>query len=506
MSFHSKSLIIVFIISALVIFFFRKPFAKQYGAKRVDNWRNLWLSFLVCAYFIDNYWLFVVLTMSIVFFFARSEPQKPAIFALMFASIPTLGASIPGFAGINRFIEVNPQLAIAAVVLIPMMLVRKHMTKIARVGNSTDTIFLLFLILTLSLSIRAPSFTHMLRIIIQDFLTLAPLYYVFSRFPKSFEDIRIISAAFILPALVLSVITILEMVLNQHYYTTISSNWFGSLPFSFSYRSGFLRGYASALNPITWGFIAMCAIGVGFATLNDHVSKLHRLAAFTVLTGGLIACLSRGPWVGAIAVFMVYLLISPNAGKRITQAVVTGGIVVLLSLLTPFGNTVIDLMPVVGTQESGTIDYRQDLLSAAWVVMLENPLFGSSDFLEHSGLESMRQGQGIIDIVNTYLQVGLKSGLVGVSLFTMLFLSTLLSLRGAMKSAIQYNPMLAQYCRAYFATLVGVMLTIFTTSSVGQIPILYWMLIAIGVALSRVERVEREKFYAETTTATHQVV
>ena len=38
-------------------------------------------------------------------------------------------------------------------------------------------------------------------------------------------------------------------------------------------------------------------------------------------------------------------------------------------------------------------------------------------------METMRQGEGIIDIVNSYLQVALETGLVGLGFFLLIFIS-----------------------------------------------------------------------------------
>jgi O-antigen ligase len=491
MSAHLKAFIVVFVVSIAALLFFRKPFANLIGRKRIDNWSITWLIVTACAFLITNYWLFIVVSAVVIFILSRSEPLKPAIYLLLLSVAPTLGEFIPGFAGIQKFIEVNPQLVTATIVLLPALFTARHMKKIHKTGGAADLFFLIFLLLQIALTIRAPSFTHVLRTAIQEFLAIAPLYYVFSRYPKSFEDIRVLSAAFVFPVLVLSAISIPEFIRNWHFYYSVSTNWFGAMQFGYILREGYLRASVSAFNPIVWGFIAMCGIGVGLAVLNDKIPRLYRFAGFGLLVSGLIVSLSRGPWIGAIAMIATYILLSQKMIKRAVQAGLVTIIAGVLSLLTPFGQNVIGLLPFIGGDNEGTIGYRRQLLNQAWDVILANPFFGSADFLETSALQSMRQGQGIIDIVNTYLQVGLKSGLVGLGLFLGIFASVLLALHKAMKSARTYDPLLANYCRAYLATLVGILLTIFTTSSEGQIPYIYWTFAGLGVALARVEQSHR---------------
>lgn len=483
---HLKAYIAVFVISAVALVFFRTGFTPLLGQKRATLWSAAWLIMTSMAFLLTNYWLFIIASAVVVFALSLGEPRRPAIYLLLLCIAPTLSEAIPGFAGINKFIEVNPQLVVLLVALAPIMLSRANMKKLNKVGGKADLFFLLFLTLQILLAVRAPTFTHMLRTAIQEFLMIAPVYYVLSRYPKSFDDIRILSAAIVFPIIVLAATSIPEFMRNWHFYYTVSTNWFGPMPFGYVLREGHLRASASVFNPIVWGYVAMCGIGLGLAVLNDKMGKLYRYAGFALLGAGLIVSLSRGPWIGAIAVIAVYVLLSPRMVARSMQAGVAGVLAIAVSMMTPFGQDVIGLLPFIGDSSSKTITYRQQLLENAWQVILDKPFFGSADFLSHSALQSLRQGQGIIDIVNTYLQVGLKSGLIGLGLFACFFLCVLGSLFNASRIAKKKNPAIANYCRAYLATLVGVLLTIFTTSSEGQIPHLYWSLGALGIALSRI--------------------
>ncbi|MEX6632507.1 O-antigen ligase family protein [Hyphococcus lacteus] len=488
MSTHYKAFIVVFVLSVIGFVFFRKPYAAAIGAKRFDNWRNLWLAITACLFLIPSFWPYVIISALVVLFMSRPDPLKSALFMLLLFVSPNIGDAIPGFAGINKFIMVTPQAVFTFVLLIPAMIAAPKMKKLTPVGSAADVCFLLFLALQLILCLRGPTVTHIIRTMIEQFLVIAPFYFVFSRAPKSLSDIRIISAAYTMPILILSVLSILELIRTWHFYTSVGYNWFGAMPFTYTMRDGFLRASASVIDPIVWGFIAMTGIGVGLAFFTENFSKFYKSLGFGLLTIGLLMSLSRGPWMGAVAMILAFVAISPKAMTRAVQlgaASVLGG---LIAMVTPFGQKILNLLPFVGTTAGDTISYRQQLLKAAREVMAENPFFGSSNYLDHPKLEALRQGQGIIDIVNSYLEVGLKSGFVGIALFVGVFLFALMSLRGAMKSAITYNPTLALYCRAYFATIVGIMITIFTTSSVYHTPIVYWSILGLAIALARIER------------------
>ena len=488
---HLKAFIVVFVISIVVLVFFRKPFADAVGGKRFDAWRNLWIAMVICLFLVPSFWLFIVISGALVFALSRSEPIKPAIFMMLLFAAPALGDAIPGFAGINKFIMVTPQSVTTAILLLPAMFIAKNMKKTSRIGNGADMFFLLWLMLQIALCLRGPTFTHIVRTMIESFLVMAPFYYVFSRYPKSLDDIRVISAAYLAPILVLSVVSIAEVVRNWHFYTGVSTYWFGELPFSYTMRDGVLRASASVFDPIVWGLVAMTGIGVGLALFNEKFSRLYKFAGFILLTAGMITSLSRGPWVGALALIIVFVITGPKASARAAQLGAASVMASLMAMATPFGQKLLDLLPFIGTTASDTITYRQRLWDVSLGVIAENPFLGSPNFQQNPEMETLRQGQGIIDVVNSYLFIALQSGLIGLGLFLGVFAYALIALRRAMKSAKIYDPEFALYCRAYFATIIGILITIFTTSSVFHTPIIYWSFAGLAIALARIEQTRK---------------
>ncbi|MEZ5892030.1 MAG: O-antigen ligase family protein [Parvularculaceae bacterium] len=501
MSPHLKAFIIVFAVSVFALFLYRAPIAGVVGAKRADNWRNMWLAATAALFLIPNFWAFIITLIVLVAIMARTEPLKPAAFLMLLFFAPAYGDSIPGFAGINKFIMVTPPVALIIALLIPLLASGRAMKKIAPAGGGADLFMLLYILLLLFLSTRAESFTHMLRTAIERTITVAPLYYAFSRAPKSLDDIRVLSAAFVYPVLILCVISIPEFLKNWHLYTSASDQWFGARSFTYVLRDGFLRTSTSINDPIAWGAVCMAALGVGIALISDKFSRPYRYLSFGLLAFGLIVSFSRGPWLGAFIAVGVFILVSPRAMQRFVQIGAGGTIALLFSMATPVGRRIIDLIPFIGDAATDTISYRRQLLTAARQVMAENPILGSENYMHHPKLEALRQGQGIIDIVNSYLQIGLESGYVGLALFTGFFGFALLALYRAIQSSKHYDPEMSLYCRAYFGALIGLLATIFTTSSVLHIPYLYWTLGGIAVALARIERHRRENAGALTATA-----
>jgi len=250
-----------------------------------------------------------------------------------------------------------------------------------------------------------------------------------------------------------------------------------------------LRVSASTGHPIALGYVMTVAAMFYlylWPTLKDKAWS--RTAASALMIGGIFAPLSRGPWMGGLAMVATFALTGPRGISRLLL-LATGslGAITVLTLL-PGGEKVLNLLPFVGTVEADNIDYRGRLLEQSLMVAQRHPWLGSDTFLQAPEMESLIQGQGIIDIVNTYLQILLSSGLIGLSLFVGVFLSVAWPIYRTLAKWHNRECDEARMGRATLAALIGTMVTIFTTSSITVIPTVYWTLLGLGVAYVRLAR------------------
>ncbi|PTT97592.1 ligase, partial [Pseudomonas sp. HMWF031] len=111
------------------------------------------------------------------------------------------------------------------------------------------------------------------------------------------------------------------------------------------------------------------------------------------------------------------------------------------------------------------------------------------------------QGQGIIDIVNTYIGVALSVGLIGLALFVMFFVCVLHGIRKGMRSFPNKENEARRLGRALLATLAGILITIVTVSSITVIPVVYWSVAGLGVAYAQMARRLRQTSPAVTASA-----
>jgi H+/Cl- antiporter ClcA len=126
------------------------------------------------------------------------------------------------------------------------------------------------------------------------------------------------------------------------------------------------------------------------------------------------------------------------------------------------------------------------LAETSWQLVLQNPLFGSPNYLAY--MEQLRQGQGIIDLVNAYATIALSFGLVGLGLFAAFFGSIILRCLKAARPLIELDLEFNLVGVALVATLVATLAMLFTVNLYMSIGALAWVLGGMGVAYSRLAK------------------
>ncbi|OQK17030.1 hypothetical protein AU255_03790 [Methyloprofundus sedimenti] len=99
----------------------------------------------------------------------------------------------------------------------------------------------------------------------------------------------------------------------------------------------------------------------------------------------------------------------------------------MISLLTSMGRNIVATLPFIGDSEQDNVEFRNVLIDVAYTIIMRNPLFGSGDY--RSVPEFLEITSGQLDIVNSYLNIALSSGLVGLFVFCMAFVVAIISIR-----------------------------------------------------------------------------
>lgn len=211
-----------------------------------------------------------------------------------------------------------------------------------------------------------------------------------------------------------------------------------------------------------------------------------------VILLGIVASMSRGPWVGLVAAAMVLAVTGPEVGSRLTRLTIGVAVALALLLSTDAGRRALDFLPFVGTVDQFNVDYRERLFDVSLAVIAQRPWFGAVDFMANPMLEQMRQGEGIIDIVNTYLGVGMRNGLVALALFVGVFAAAIGGLMSCLRTIADKDSEVHLLGRVLLAALAGALVIITTVSSILVVPMLYWSL--AGLAIGYRQMVLRKSF------------
>lgn len=499
---HLRALVVILLIASLTFTFAKKAIGPIVSNDRFSQWRNAWFIITLIAFLAHNFWIYIIASSLFIAFAAKREPNKFALFFALLFVVPSIGSGITGLGAINYFFQINHLRVLSLVVLLPAFLSLLTSQNTLKFGKSfPDKLILIYLILIISLEIRGTSVTDSLRQGLYAFTDIFLPYYVASRALNHFDRFKEVFSGFVLASCLVAAIAVFEFIKGWLLYgalpTVLGADTVVGV---YLMRDSNLRALATLEHPIALGYVLVVAMG-GYLFLKQFIqSKNAQRAGLLLLTIGLIATLSRGPWVGAALLLIIFIATGPFAIKRLVMLSMVAVVALPVISVLPGGGRIINLLPVIGNVERANIDYREKLLENSIVVIKRNPLLGSVNYYQYPEMQEMIQGQGIIDIVNTYLQISLKYGLIGLSLFAGFFFVVLSGIHKSRKMISDKTSELYLLGRTLSAILIAVLVMIFTVSSIGMIPIIYWSFAGLGVAY--INMVKRAQDLPQTDIAT----
>lgn len=483
---HLRALAVILVVAAVVFAAARAPAsALAIAPADFDRRRNLWLAMTLAAFLAHDFWIYMALAAVLLIAAVPRERNKLALFFFLVFAVPAVPDKVPGLGLIQHFVTVHHIRLLALLVLLPAFLHLRRQPDVAPFGRSLpDKLLAAYLVLYFLLQMAADTFTNTLRVgIFYAFTDTFLPYYVASRLPRDLGQFRDVLMSFAVAALVLGALGVFEAGKGWLLYAALDdalgAKWDAG---TYVMRGAdVLRAQATAGHPIVLGYIIAVAMGFFLFLRRSIPGEAARRLGLLALLAGLIGPLSRGPWMGAGAALVVFLAMSRITAARLAILGLLGaglGTALLLSdnpaAYVPLGRSV----------DEGSVLYRQKLFEIGFAEVMKNPLFGGFD--RHSpAMEELRTGEGIIDVVNTYLGVGLTSGLTGLAVFCAFFAAAAAGIAGAMRKLPDPEGEVYVLGRALLATLAGILVTVFTVSSISVIPLVYWSMAGLGMAYAR---------------------
>lgn len=481
---HIRALIVVLLVSSLVWFSVRPAVVQIVPPKTFVRWRMLWYVTTLSWFLAPGFWIYVAIMAVVLLVAGKREPHVFGLYLLLLMAVPPAAVPIPGLGIIDHVFLLDHYRLLALVLLLPCawrLSLRRSTVRFLR--SPVDWMVLGYVVLNSILAYRGGNFTGDTRAALMLWIDFFLPYYVASRSIQNTEGFRHALVGLVLGGVMLSVLAAVEVVRAWKLYDAATSAYGLHIFGSYKLRGGFVRPAVTITESISLGYVVVSATGAYLYLQRLIEGNLNRRLAWLVLSVGVLASLSRAPWVGVFLLLLVYVMTGPRPLKRLLQGAAISVCAFFALSVTPFGQQFIGLLPFVGEAEQGNVEYRASLLTVAIPVVERNLLFGASDFLNAPELAVMRQGEGIIDIVNSYLGVTLHAGLMGLFFFAGMFILALVSLRRGMRwSRQKLDPDGLELGRALFAILVTIMFMIFTMSSILIVPIIYLAIVGISCA------------------------
>jgi hypothetical protein len=490
-----KALVVVLVLTAPIWFLAKRLFSSQSKPGEFSRRRNLWLFLTTAGMLAPSIWIYLALAIPAILWTGRRESNPVALYILLCFVIPNVSVPLPSII-VNALFDVNNQRLLALTLILPALLqARKErysqsalLTKEPlRRFDSMDVLLGAYILLTILLFIPYESVTNTLRRATLAVIDIGFLFAFWSRLTPKHEVMRDCLGTWVVAGMLMSVVAVFETGRSWLLYAPIAERWGVPNDFAFLLRAGALRAQVSTGHSLTLGIWLAISWALFLYIQSTWNKKSAKILVGLILIAGLGASMARGAWIAAIFATVVFFLLNPKGLTAAIKAISGLTFIFGLFLLSPFGERFIQLLPFVGTLESGNVEYRQRLFERSIELIWENPWFGDPFVMLQ--MESLRQGQGIIDLVNGYLVIALFHGLVGLCLFVGFLLLGLRQGRYAWRAFRRAGDADATLLGA--ALLAAMLGTILFIATAGVDPMTYMLAGLLSAYAWRVQRTQR---------------
>ena len=481
-----RAYIVVFILSSFIFWLLPKLRVKFIKEVEISQWRNYWLLVTTISFFTPNIWFFCGSIIGMIFYLHQSKtPHLPLFFAISCAS-PLYTFTIPGFGLVNFLITLNYVSLLVLFLLWPEIRRRSDQLGITYPFYS---LVITYVVVISILDMRENTVTNSLRLFVTYFIGIILPFMVASKSILNIDLLKKCLFALTLCIAPLALIGCFESLKYWKLYSSALVNVLGEdSSQSYGLRGDSLRASALFASPIVLGYVMVIGLGLLLFVQKYTNKKTLLNLLFVIFLLALYFTKARGPWLGVVVMTVLYIWSGPARLGNFSKFALGSLVSVIALSITNFGQKIISMLPFLGSSsshEASTVDYRIRLIEQAQILFHKNPLFGLPNYRETPEMEVMRQGQGIIDVVNSYIDIGLSYGIVGLGIFLLIFLGLLFTTLKKVRALSPDHEDLINIGRSLYAILGAMLFIIFTVSSLNYIPIFYWLFAGLCSAYIR---------------------
>ena len=483
---HLRAFVVICLLMLVAYAISRRMFAHALESKFVERLYGAGFGATAIMFLAHNMWVFLGGLTLLSVLVARRLRHPVALFMFLLLLMPGFSVQVPGFGLINYLIDLNPWRILSLTLLLPAAVHLAGHSGIPRPGKLfADKIVIASVAYTTLLAfLHYDTLTGGMRHLVVSTLDTILIYFVASRALLFKGAIRHFVVALVMAAIFLALVGAFEFVKHWLLYSGLTQVLNANVGmFGYLSRGDTLRALATTGQPIVLGFVMMVALLMTWYVQRLVKESAWRVLLWLIMGMGIVAAMSRGPWVGAAIGLTVIALVGPNPLGNFVRLVAAGLGAVFVLLMSPGGGRIIDYLPWMGSIDSGNIDFREILWEKSINVIARNPWIGSIDFTEAVDYNIIRTGRGFVDIVNTYLGVVLAHGLIGLGLYVAQILVGLFA-SGKFALIRKAHSEAAVYGVTLFGAFSAVVVTIWTVSSIGQIAPITRLLLGACVAMA----------------------
>ncbi len=329
-------------------------------------------------------------------------------------------------------------------------------------------------------------FEDTLRTFIGETLLVAVPYILFRSTLKNLADYRAAIACFGVAALFMAVFAVYESRFGADVFDIITKHITGNYVRNLDMRGGMVRASATMNGPLelacfeTVGLFALASSRSFFRNAIGYYGSLGVIAL------GLFAAQSRGSLVALFASAVVLALALRKWAVGAAAAAVAVSAWPVLQILAGASPAVASFINGGADMHQGPhTDYRSLLLQRGLQEAAKHPFVGLPLPQVINSLADITQGEGIVDLVNVYLEILLISGIVGLLPFVVLTVTS--GARGAGGFGRVTDPALLRARAFTLAAFTTVLIQLGFVSFIDRIPMLFVMNL-FGIRLLVLER------------------
>ncbi|MBV9892057.1 MAG: O-antigen ligase family protein, partial [Rhizobacter sp.] len=390
---NAKALAFV-LVFATTIFVLAKPLCLRFMAPEdFARRRAVWFYLTIASFLLPNYWLFVLVAAPVIVWAGTKDSSPLALYLLLFFVTPPYEIPIPTVL-IGQLFAMTPARVLDLLILVPAVCI--HLGRAARGERLRlgvlDWALLAYGALQLALFVPYESGTNTLRRAFLFLLDTYLVYFAFTRLLASKRDFADALSALTLAVVIFAPIAIFESVRGWLLYTGVVEAWGYPNVFAWLFRGEALRAQAAAGHSIVLGCLCTLALGFWMYLRQYQTSKTTDIVFFALMFACLVVTYARGPWVSAVAVLAVAVMLGARNAIEMIKLTSVPALIAVAAIASPFGSRILEFLPFVGSGAQDTVGLREQLAETSWRLIQQNPWFGNPFVL--LDMENLRTGDG----------------------------------------------------------------------------------------------------------------